>query len=67
MTRQDEIAMAAYELYVKGGFADGRDEEHWLAAEKKILATAKPVKMRKAVKKAPLSSAPKKRRPRKNM
>jgi len=62
MTRQEEIARAAYELYEKSGCAAGRDEENWLEAEKKILAASKPVTRRNAVKKAPLARAPKKRR-----
>jgi len=62
MTRQEEIARAAYELYEKSGCAAGRDEENWLEAEKKILAASKPVKKRRAVKRAPLATAPKKRR-----
>jgi len=59
MTRQEEIARAAYELYQKSGCAAGRDEENWLEAEKKIFAASKPVKRRRAVKKA---TATKKRR-----
>ncbi len=62
MTRQEEIAKAAYELYVKSGFVQGRDEENWLAAEKKISTASKPVKKRRAVKKAPQSTTLKKRR-----
>jgi Protein of unknown function (DUF2934) len=29
----DEVARIAYELYVKGGFLQGRDLEYWLEAE----------------------------------
>ncbi len=28
--------MRAYELYVEGGFQDGRAEEDWLTAEREI-------------------------------
>jgi len=62
MTRQEEIARAAYELYEKSGCAAGRDEENWLTAEKKILAASKPVRKRNAVKRALPARAPKKRR-----
>jgi hypothetical protein len=32
----DEIAQRAQELYVKSGYASGRDEEFWLEAEKQL-------------------------------
>jgi hypothetical protein len=31
---QDEVAKVAYELYVKGGFLQGRDLADWLEAER---------------------------------
>jgi len=67
MTRENEIARVAYELYEKGGFVDGMDEEHWFAAEQKILAGTKPVKRRRVVKKASKSGTAKKRRSTKSM
>ncbi len=34
----DEIAKVAYELYVNGGFMQGRDLEYWLEAERIVEA-----------------------------
>jgi hypothetical protein len=38
----DEIARVAYELYVKGGFLQGRDLEYWLEAEKIMMGMPPP-------------------------
>ena len=35
---QAEIAQAAYELYERDGCVDGKDLEHWLEAERLVLA-----------------------------
>jgi len=53
MSRQEEISKAAYELYEKSGCAHGQDVENWLVAEQQVMAVSKPVKRRRAVKKAP--------------
>lgn len=34
----DRIAIRAYELFVEHGFEHGRDVEHWLVAERELLA-----------------------------
>jgi DUF2934 family protein len=38
MDLHEEIARLAYELYERGGRAEGRDRENWLEAEKIIKA-----------------------------
>jgi len=43
---QGEIAMIAYDLYVKRGKADGLDLDDWLQAEK--IVTEQQEKMRKS-------------------
>ena len=37
----DQIAVAAYQLYLENGCQDGHDLEHWLRAEEKLKAGAK--------------------------
>lgn len=32
----EEIASAAYQLYVESGYQDGKDEENWLRAENSL-------------------------------
>ncbi len=34
----DEIAKVAYELYAKNGYIQGRDLDHWLEAERIVMA-----------------------------
>lgn len=38
MDLHEEIARLAYELYERGGRAEGRDRENWLEAEKIVRA-----------------------------
>jgi hypothetical protein len=33
----DEIRSRAYHLYCDGGYQDGRDREHWLEAEQRVM------------------------------
>lgn len=33
---REQIAVRAYELFVKGGYQDGHSEEHWLQAEREL-------------------------------
>ena len=33
---EEQIRRRAYELYVEGGYRDGNQEEHWLAAEREL-------------------------------
>ncbi|WP_333655900.1 DUF2934 domain-containing protein [Dissulfurispira sp.] len=41
MNVHDEIAKVAYELYEKSGRMPGHDLEHWLEAEKIVMARHK--------------------------
>lgn len=41
MNVHDEIAKVAYELYEKSGRMPGHDLEHWLEAEKIVMARYK--------------------------
>lgn len=34
---REEIASAAYHLYVDSGYLDGHDQEHWLRAEELLM------------------------------
>jgi hypothetical protein len=38
MDLYEEIAKVAYELYEKSGYTDGRDLDHWLDAERIVMA-----------------------------
>lgn len=38
----DAVRRRAYELYLQGGGADGRDLENWLEAEREIKARPRP-------------------------
>lgn len=42
----EQVRVRAYELWLRDGMADGRDRDHWHAAECELLATvtAKPEK-----------------------
>ncbi len=51
-----EIAELAYELYEKSGWAHGKDEEHWLEAER-ILDARSSKGVKKSAKKPAKSSA----------
>jgi hypothetical protein len=33
---REQIAVRAYELFIKGGHEDGHSEEHWLQAEREL-------------------------------
>jgi hypothetical protein len=33
---REQIAVRAYELFIKGGYQDGYSEEHWLQAEREL-------------------------------
>jgi len=33
---REQIAVRAYELFIKGGYQDGRSEEHWFQAEREL-------------------------------
>jgi hypothetical protein len=35
---EDGIRLLAYQLYCEGGYQNGRDLEHWLEAEQRVLA-----------------------------
>lgn len=65
MKLKEEIAKVAYELYEKDGRKHGKDQEHWLEAERIVRARmeeqSKPEKAREvpAVKKASPAEAPK--------
>jgi len=37
----DEIAAAAYHLYVDSGYQDGHDQEHWMRAEQLLTEKLK--------------------------
>ncbi len=37
MDLREEIARAAYYLYERSGWLHGRDEEHWLEAERSVM------------------------------
>jgi hypothetical protein len=37
MNLHEEIAEVAYQLYMKGGYVPGRDEQNWLDAERIVL------------------------------
>lgn len=39
----EDIATAAYHLYVESGYQDGHDQEHWLRAENLLTQKAKSV------------------------
>jgi Protein of unknown function (DUF2934) len=54
-TLENRIRERAYEIWTAHGYADGQADQHWLAAEREILAAAT----------IPLArnSAPKKKRP----
>ncbi|MBE9528909.1 MAG: DUF2934 domain-containing protein [Proteobacteria bacterium] len=43
-----EIAELAYELYEKSGWAQGKDEEHWLEAERVMEARSSAKKAARA-------------------
>ena len=66
MDLNEEIAKVAYELYEKDGRQDGKDQEHWLEAERIVTARqaekARAVKAREAVsgakKEAPKAALP---------
>ncbi len=66
MGMPEEISRVAYDIYEKSGRVQGRDEENWLEAEKRVLAASMPVKRQRARRKAPSASAPGRRRARKN-
>lgn len=36
---QEAIRQKAYEIYVEGGYQDGKDAENWLTAERMVLET----------------------------
>jgi len=38
---EDEIRSLAYQLYCEGGYQDGRDSEHWLEAERRVMVRRK--------------------------
>jgi Protein of unknown function (DUF2934) len=39
---EDEIRYLAYQLYCDGGCQDGRDLEHWLEAEQRVMVRRTP-------------------------
>ncbi len=39
---EQEIRERAYEFFVKSGYQHGHDREHWLEAERQVLASKKP-------------------------
>lgn len=43
----EQIAMRAYELYLRDGAVHGRDVEHWLRAEEELRAPAEPAPVSK--------------------
>jgi hypothetical protein len=36
ISREEQIRLRAYELYVESGYSDGYAEDHWFAAEREI-------------------------------
>lgn len=38
---EDEIRTLAYQLYCEGGYQNGRDLEHWLEAEQRVMVRRK--------------------------
>ena len=38
---EDEIRSLAYQLYCEGGYQNGRDLEHWLEAEQRVMVRRK--------------------------
>ena len=38
---QEEIAIAAYEIFISRGATDGRDVDDWLEAERALLSQSK--------------------------
>jgi hypothetical protein len=38
----EDIAAAAYQLYVESGYQDGRDQENWLQAESSLAQKLRP-------------------------
>jgi len=39
MPSHEQISLRAYEIYQRGGCADGRDQQDWLQAEREMFAT----------------------------
>ncbi len=37
----EQVRVRAYELWLRDGMADGRDRDHWHAAESELLARAR--------------------------
>jgi hypothetical protein len=38
----EEIARRAYEIFIERGRPEGRDQEHWFAAESQLAPTLRP-------------------------
>jgi hypothetical protein len=38
----EQVRVRAYELWLRDGMAEGRDQDHWRAAECELLARAAP-------------------------
>jgi hypothetical protein len=38
MPSHEQISLRAYEIYQRGGYADGRDQQDWLQAEREMFA-----------------------------
>ncbi len=41
MPSHEQISLRAYEIYQSGGYADGRDQQDWLQAEREMFSTRK--------------------------
>lgn len=35
--REEEIRLLAYQLFCESGYQHGKDQEHWLEAERRVL------------------------------
>ncbi len=39
--KEDDIRALAYQLFCETGYQQGKDQEHWLEAEQRLLGRAK--------------------------
>jgi hypothetical protein len=62
MGLREEIATAAYYLYERSGWLHGRDEEHWLEAERSVMGRLSEQSSGAALKKVAAPSPPAKKK-----
>jgi Protein of unknown function (DUF2934) len=56
------ISERAYEIWAAHGCVDGQADQHWLAAEREVLATSAAALVRKSAPQKKKSAAPRKKR-----